>query len=191
VNGQYICDICGKRLKSKGGLKAHKRLVHSDVEGQQALLSQNSNKEVTMENTDTFGKLSKLFEQGKRGLLSPPETEEEHKKAPLDSLRLSTIQTMQVIIEVAQVTHPEKMQEVLDEFKDEPDFRRVVMLDWLDQTYSSLGKVHSLSELMVKVLKKEAVEAGILTEGEELPEAPRTKLEPVLVELANRLAPRR
>lgn len=136
----------------------------------------------------TFENLQNLFSGERRGLLSPPLTEEEQRKASLNTVRLSTVQTMQVLIQIASMTHPEKLQEAMEEFKDEPDFRRVVILDWLDQTYRSLGKVHNLSELLVKVLKKEAIEAGILAADEELPEAPGTKLGPVLEELAGRIA---
>ena len=189
-----ICDICGKTLKTAGGLKQHKLLAHPGEAHQTSLGLNNTVKEERVQDSaaGTFEHLSKLFSGDKRGLLSPPMTEADQKKTDLNSLRLSTIQTAQVLIELASLTHPEKMQEVIEEFKDEPDFRRILILDWLDQTYRSMGKVYNLEELLVKVLKKEAVAAGILAEDEELPEAPGTKLGPVLEELASRISlPRR
>ena len=189
----YSCDVCGKSVKTQRGLKQHKTLAHhSEGQAQQSLLELNNNKkEEQMPNENpqsTFENLSKLFTDEKRGLLAPPPTEADQRKAGLNSVRLSIVQTMQVLIEIASLTHPEKMQEVIEEFKDEPDFRRILILDWLDQTYRSLGKVHNLNELLVKALKKEAVEAGILAKDEELPEAPETKLGPVLVKLATKIA---
>ena len=184
-----ICDICGKTLKTAGGLKQHKLLAHPGEAQQTSLeLNNNSKEERVQDSVGTFEHLGKLFSGDRRGLLSPPMTEAEQKKADLNSLRLSTVQTAQVLIELASLTHPEKMQEVIAEFKDEPDFRRILILDWLDQTYRSIGKVYNLEELLVRVLKKEAVSAGILAEDEELPEAPGTKLGPVLEELASRIS---
>lgn len=198
----HVCDICNKPLKTAGGLKQHKRLAHPGEAHQTSLGLNNSNKEEKVQDTNkeekvqdtvgTFEHLGKLFSGDRRGLLSPPMTEAEQKKADLNTLRLSTVQTAQVLIELASLMHPEKMQEVIEEFKDEPDFRRILILDWLDQTYRSIGKVYNLEELLVKVLKKEAVAAGILAEDEELPEAPATKLGPVLTALADRVSlPRR
>ena len=198
-----ICDICGKQLKTEGGLKQHKILAHRGGKAHQTSLGLNNNskeekvqdsskEEKVQDSSGTFEHLSKLFSGDRRGLLSPPITEAEQKKADLNSLRLSTVQTAQVLIELASLLHPEKMQEVIEEFKDEPDFRRILILDWLDQTYRSIGKVYNLEELLVRVLKKEAVTAGILSEDEELPEAPGTKLGPVLEELTSRISvPRR
>lgn len=190
----FICDICGKKLKTRGGLKSHKRLAHPEGEAQQSSLRLNNNREVKMEQTqaqERFPNLLKLFEGDKRGLLSPPPTEEEQKVTAINLTRRSIVQTIQVLIEVAALLHPERLEAVLEEFKDEPDFRRILILDWLDWTYKSTGQVHVLEGIMIKALKKQAVDSGILAEDDELPEPPQTKLGPILEELASRIQPTR
>lgn len=190
----FICDICGKKLKTGGGLKSHKRLAHPEGEAHQSSLKLNNNTEVKMEQTQAqqrFPNLLKLFEEDKRGLLSPPLTEEQQKVADINLTRRSVVQTIQVLIEVAALLHPERLEAVLEEFKDEPDFRRILILDWLDWTYKSTGQVHVLESIMIKALRKQAIDCGILAKDEELPEPPQTKLGPVLEELASRIQPPR
>lgn len=186
-----ICEECGRPFKNRAGLVVHTKFEHAETqltkgESQQSL-NPNINKTEVKCQVATFDELRKMFEDKQQGVFAPPQTEEQVKVAGLDNTRKSIVQTMQVLIEVSALLHPEKLDALLAEFSDEPQFKQLLMLDWLDWVYRSYGQVHVLEDMMVKALKKQCVDTGILAEGEELPETPKTKLGPVLDQLAQRI----
>lgn len=187
------CDICGKTLHTERGLKAHISQAHAQQGEayQSSLIKNNTKEEEVLQTTENMEKLADLFKGQPGGLFQAPLTEDQQKSATLDSVRRTTVQTMQVLIEIATLLHPERLESLLTSFEEEPDFRRILILDWLDWTYRSYGQVHVLEGLMVKALQRQYIDSGILSDTEEIPEAPKTKLGPVLEELASRIQARR
>lgn len=192
---EFTCDICGRILKNKAGLTAHKYHQHEKVineqgESQLFLEQENKKKEIKTEmeeSTNKFKDLREMFASEKASVFSSPKTDEEKKLDGINLTRHSIVQTMQVLIEVAALLHPEKLESALAEFEGEEDFKRMLILDWLDGVYRSYGQVHILEDMMVRALKRQLIDSGVLEASEELPEAPKTKLGPVLDELAQRI----
>lgn len=185
-----LTDEEGLKSKKAGGIEH----VVEDVQDRHTPGYNKNKKEVKMKEEEeevrknTFQNLISLFgEERRRGLLEPPLTEEQQRIVAIDSIRRSIVQTMQVLIEIASLLHPERLEAVLEEFKEETDLNRIIMLDWLDWAYRSYGQVHVLQDMLVKTIRRQAIDVGILGENEQLPELPKTKLGPVLEELAGRI----
>lgn len=131
--------------------------------------------------------LARYQPEERRGIFSPPPSETELRRQAIQMAMQDILKEMELVVETSRLTHPEQLAVVLEEFKDEQDLRRIVMLDWLDRVYRSFSRLGLLHEYAERVLHKELSDLGILGPEEEPIQPPKGWIEPVLEHLAEQL----